>query len=200
MKTIFKLALIVITTAALFGCGTTAKRIAQMSQSDKADVFAEVKGDEPIPKGFVGLIIRANIKTHVEGYYILESKESQHGKQSYPFLVNIDGQAVRWEVNGIRDSKPKYDKDGTSRDPEAGEGMKYAIDRKLRLRVGSHKVFFGLPEDSYSTEVKITLTEGARHVLEFKPIYRTKRIPTRIPTFLQGIVRYEVVLDSVKVN
>ncbi|MDP2156637.1 MAG: hypothetical protein Q8K68_02875, partial [Nitrospirota bacterium] len=84
---------------------------------------------------------------------MLESKESLHGKVKYPFVVNIDGQAARWEVDGVKDVKPAYDADGkTSRDPEAGEGFRYVLEKKIRLRAGSHRVFFGLPEDNFSIE------------------------------------------------
>jgi len=187
--------------SSLIGCGTTAKQIATMSQSEKTDVFTEVKVGEAIPKGFAVLIIKANIKTHVKGYYALESKESLHGKEKYPFLVNIDGQAARWEVEGIKDIKPAYDADGeTSRDPEAREGLKYVLEKKIRLNAGTHKVFFGLPEDNYSTEVEISLKEGEMSTLEFKPIYRTKKIPTRIPTFLKGIDKYEVFLNNKQIS
>lgn len=186
-----------IVLIALVGCGTAAKQIQMKSQSEKTDVFTEIKAGEPIPKGSAELIIKANIKTHIEGYYIGESKESLHGKQAYPFLINIDGQAVVWNTEGVKDSKPKYDKDGkTSRDPEAGEGIKYTLEKNFRLTTGTHRVFFGLPEDKYSVEVEITLKEGASSVLEFRPIYRTKRIPTRIPTFLEGINKYEVFLND----
>lgn len=168
-----------------------------MSQSEKTDIFTEAKEDEPIPKGFVGLTIKANIKTHVEGYYMLESKETFHGKEKYPFVVNIDGQAARWEVVGIKDVKPAYDPDGkTSRDPEAREGFEYNLEKKVQLTAGTHKVYLGLPEEKYSTEVVISLKEGETGMLEFKPIYRTKKIPTRIPTFLRGIDKYEVFLND----
>ncbi|TSA10475.1 MAG: hypothetical protein D4R73_05210 [Deltaproteobacteria bacterium] len=190
----------VLTGLSLLGCGTTAKEIQARSQSEKADIFTEVKDGGTIPNGFAELTIKANIKTHIEGYYILESIESLHGKEKYPFLVNIDGQAARWEVDGIKDIKPAYDSDGkTSRDPEAREGFKYVLEKKLRLHAGTHKVFFGLPEDNYSTEVEISLKEGETNTLEFKPIYRTKRIPTRIPTFMKGIDKYEVFLNDKQV-
>jgi len=190
------------------GCGTTAKEIRARSQSEKTDIFTEVKDGSAIPKGFAELTIKANIKTHIEGYYILESKESRHGKQGYPFVFNIDGQAVEWKVDGVKDIKPAYDADGkTSRDPEARKGFKYVLEKKLRLHAGTHKVFFGLPEDNYSTEVEISLKEGETnklefkpiYILEFKPIYRTKRIPTRIPTFMKGIDKYEVFLNDKQV-
>ena len=185
----------------LTGCGATAKEIQMRSQSEKADVFTEVKNGGIIPAGFAELTIKADIKTHVEGYYALESKASRHGNQTYPFLINIDGQAVLWEVDGSRDIKPAYDSDGkTSHDPEAGEGVKYVLEKKVRLTARAHTVFFGLPEDSYSTEVKLSLKEGEIATLEFKPVYRTKRIPKRIQTFLRGIHRYDFFLNGEPVS
>ena len=197
MKRLLIFFVAILTGLSLPGCGTTAKEIQMRSQSEKTDIFTEVKDGSAIPHGFAELIIKANIKIHVEGYYILESKESLHGKEKYPFLVNIDGQAARWEVEGIKDIKPAYDADGkTNRDPEAREGFKYVLEKKIRLGGGMHKVFFGLPEDNYSIEVEISLKEGEMSILEFKPIYRTKKIPTRIQTFIKGIDKYEVFLNE----
>ena len=143
------------------GCGTAVKEMQMKSQSERTDVFVEVKDGEPIPEGFADLIITANIKTPLAGYYMLASKKSLHGKPGYPFLINIDGQAVVWKSEGVLDSKPAYDKDGkTSLDPEAREGMKYALNKKVRLRAGSHRIFFGLPEENYSSTVDIELKDG----------------------------------------
>lgn len=193
---------LVITLGIVFaGCGTSAKVIQARSQSEKTDIFTEIKDGGTIPRGFAELTIKADIKTHVEGYYILESNESQHGRQKYAFLVNIDGQAARWEVDGIKDVKPAHDADGkTSRDPEAREGIKYILEKKVQLTAGSHKVFFGLPEDKYYTELQISLKEGETSAIEFKPVYRTKRIPTRIPTFMKGIDKYEVFLNGKRIS
>lgn len=167
------------------------------SQGEKTGVFTEVKNGDTPQKGFADVTIKSNIKTHLEGFYSGESKKSLHGKADYPFLLNIDDQAIVWNTAGIKDSKPKYDQDGkTSRDPEAGEGMKYILEKKLRLVAGTHKVFFGLPEDKYAIEFEITLKDGEASTLELKPIYKTKRIPTRIPTFLEGINKYEVFLNG----
>lgn len=189
-----------LTGLSVIGCGTTAKEIQTRSQSEKAGVFTEVKGGGAIPKDFVELIIKANIKTHLEGYYMLESKESKHGKQKYPFLFNIDGEAARWEVDGIKDVKPAYDVEGkTSLDPEARDGYRYVLEKKIRLHAGSHKVFFGLPEDNYSSEVELSLKEGETSTLEFKPVYKTKKHPIRIPTFIKGINKYEVFLNDKQV-
>ncbi len=187
----------VLLMSSLLGCGTAAKEIRSRSLGEKTDVFKEIGSGGAIPKGFTDLIIKANIKTDIEGYYVLESKESLHGKQGYPFIFNIDGQGIEWKVNGVKDVKPAYDADGkTSRDPEAREGFKYILEKKVRLAAGTHKVFFGLPEEKYSIEVEVSLKEGEAGTLEFRPVYKYKTKPIRIPSFLKGISKYEVFLDG----
>lgn len=99
-------------------------------------------------------------------------------------------------MDGVKDIKPAYDKDdGSSHDPEVGEGMKYVIEKKIRLAAGPHKVFFGLPEEPYYRTADITVEDGKLYVLEFKPYYQRKAKPDR-PTFLKGISNYEVVLKE----
>lgn len=197
MKKITVLLSVVLVLAILAGCGAAAKTIAARSASERTDVFTEVTGAETIPDGYADVSISAEIKTHLEGYYKGESKETAHGKESYPFLFNIDGQAVAWKAPGQKHVLPKYEADGkTSHDPEAGEGMKYVLNKKIRLRAGAHKLFFGLPEDEYYLEADIVLPEGKASVLELKPKYWHKHVPTRIPTFFRGVSKYILSLNG----
>ena len=182
------------------GCGATAKEIARMSQSVRKDVFAEIISEGPAPAGFADLVIRASLKTPPAGYYFFESKAFSHGKAVETFLINIDGQAVLWQVEGGKHVLPEYVDDKTSRDPEAGEGMKYMLEKKVRLAAGSHKVFFGLPDEPYYTTTNISVKGGGSYVLEFEPDYRYKTVPTRIPTFLNGIAKFEVMFKSMVVK
>jgi hypothetical protein len=85
MHRLFIFFVFVITCFSLLGCGTSAKEIRVRSQNDRTDVFTEVKLNETIPKSFSDLIIKANIKTHVEGYYILESKNLSMERKIIPF-------------------------------------------------------------------------------------------------------------------
>jgi len=194
------ISILVVALGLMVGCGTAGKTIIAKSQSERADVFQEISATEAIPAGYADLMIRASIKTHVEGYYGEEPKESAHGKEFYPFLVNIDGQAVLWKVEGKKHELPLYVDGITSRDPEAGNGMKYILEKKVRLAAGTHKVFFGLPEEPYYTEADITVTSGNAYVLEFMPKYWHKHVPTRMQTFLKGIYMYEVYVNGVKVD
>lgn len=197
MKKMIQIMLSFITGIVLIGCGATAKEIRAKSLSERTDVFREVKDESTPPKGFADVSITASIKTHLEKYYVLESKESLHGKPGYPFVLNIDGQSVTWTVDGQKDSQPKYDEKGkTIPDPEAGEGIKYILEKKIRLTAGSHRLFFGLPEDDYAFEVDILLKEGELNILEFQPVYKSKRMPYRMPTFLKGIQKYEMILNG----
>lgn len=183
------------------GCGATAKMIAAKSQSERADVFTEAFDTGVKPQGFVDMVVKANLKTHVAGYYSGEAQTSLHGKPGYPFVLNIDGQAVVWKVDGHEDVKPAYDEQGkTSTDPEARKGVKYLLEKKLRLREGAHKVYLALPEDDYIVEADIALRSGEEAVLEFKPLYWHKHIPYRMPTFLKGISKYEIYLNGEKIK
>ena len=185
----------------LIGCGTMANTIIkQKTQNARTDVFTEMKNDDSPTQDFVTLAIKATIKTPLEGYYLFESKDSMFGKPGYPFVINIDGQAVAWKVDGQKEILPSYDKDGkTSHDPEAGEGIKYVLEKKIQLRAGTHKVFLGLSNDDYFKELEIKLQEGKTYTLEFKPIYKYKTQPTRIPAFKKGIKEYEAYLNNMHI-
>ncbi len=197
MKKLMQFVIAVATGVTIVGCGATAKEIARMSHSERMGVFAEVPAGGPAPEGFVDMVIKASIKTPLEGYYAFESKKSAHGKPAYPFLINIDGQAVLWKVDGEKETIPLYDEKGkVSHEPDAGVGMKYIPEKKVRLIAGPHTIFFGLPEETYYTKIELTLKEDGPSVLEFKPRYRYKKIPTRIPAFLQGIGNYEALLNG----
>lgn len=187
---------VVLMLAVLSGCGAAARTIAARSTSDKYDVFTEVSSNEAAPAGYADVLITANIKTHLEGFYKGESKASSHGKEAYPFLFNIDGQAVLWKAEGKKHELPSYIDGKTSHDPDAGEGIKYTLNKKIRLRAGSHKLFFGLPEDDYYREVVINVKEGEALTLAFNPVYKYKTLPTRIPTYMKGVSDYDMLVNG----
>jgi hypothetical protein len=191
-------AMIVMTIMAIFaGCGSTTKEIARMSQSEKTGVFAEVTSEGPAPAGYADLVIKASLKTPLPGHYTFE--RSARGKAIYAFLINIDGQAVLWQEQGQKHLLPEYVNGKTSRDPEAGKGMKYVLEKRVRLAVGSHNVFFGLPDEPNYATTNISVKSGERYVLEFKPNYRYKIMPTRIPTYFKGVSKFEVMFQEIVV-
>jgi hypothetical protein len=185
----------------LAGCVTTSQFMTARSQGARSDVFEEVGEKDTVSREYVLLEIRASIKTHVEGYYPIESKDSIHGKKGYPFVLNIDGQAVVWKVDGQEETIPIHFEKG-GRNPEGGTGVRYEIRKKIRLAAGSHRVFFGLPAEDYYREFDVTLTAGRTYALTFAPVYK-QRIPNlqRIPgirRFTNGFDRYEKVWTEIR--
>jgi hypothetical protein len=169
----------------LAGCVTTSQFMTARSQGARSDVFEEVGEKDTVSREYVLLEIRASIKTHVEGYYPIESKDSIHGKKGYSFVLNIDGQEETIPIH--------FEKGG--RNPEGGTGVRYETRKKIRLAAGSHRVFFGLPAEDYYREFDVTLTAGRTYALTFVPVYK-QRIPNlqRIPgirRFTNGFDRYE---------
>ena len=193
MKKLWCYLLLAAFISTILGCGLAAREIKLKSQSERTDVFKEVKEEGPPPQGFFDLNIKASIKTNLEGYYFFESAKTYHSRSGYPFLINIDGQSLVWKIDGQKEISPG-DAHG-KRDPEGGEGMRYVLHKKVRLVSGPHNLFLGLPGEDYFKEVSLTLPGRGPHVLEFKPIYRSKRgRSTR--SFLNGVKRGEMFLDG----
>lgn len=187
MKGLLRYVLLAILGIALIGCSGGLREITAKSQSERAGVFKEAQDSGPAPQGVAEVILKAEIKTHLEDHYLLEKAGTYHGAPRYPMLVNIDGQATTWEVEGQKESAPTYIDKSVKRNPERGEGMKYSLSKRIWLSPGSHQVFFGLPGDRVFREVVIMVEEGKPSVLEFKPVYRRYR--TQGPIFTRGVSR-----------
>lgn len=196
MTKLFILLMLITLEATVGGCGIKLKDIKTESTMGTAAVFNEVKEESTIPQGFVDVVIKASIKTHEGGYYRLEPKETMHGKQSYPFVINIDGQSIAWQADGKKDNAPDYDEQG-NKNSEGGVGVKYLLEKKIRIMAGSHIVSLTIPEDNIFTKVKVTLKEGELHVLEFKPVYKQLKLGRQFKKpFLYEIESYNVSLDD----
>jgi hypothetical protein len=100
MKYLYHFVIAITVIVTLGSCEASTKMIARMSQSERTDVFTEAVSEGPTPADYADLVIKASLKTHLSGDYSLESKGSAHGKAVYPFLINIDGQAVLWQAEG----------------------------------------------------------------------------------------------------
>jgi len=179
--------------ALLWGCGSALKQINAKSLSTRSDVFVEIKNDEAIPSGYSDVIIKVSIKTPPTGYYLWESKDSFSGKPGFPFIFNIDGQAVAWKIDGQEEITPPYDEKG-ERIPDGGRGIRYILNKKIRLTTGSHKLFLGVPEAEYAREFVIFVKDGVS-TLEFKPVYRGDHQRTA-PSFINGIHTFELFCDG----
>ena len=147
------------------GCSTSQEPIKAGSITPRTDVFREVSDGSPIPQGYADLRVVSSLKTHREGVYPL--KKDAHGTPDYVLLLTIDGQTARMKGASIEEScEPRR-----LRDPEAGEGIRYAFRTVVRLKAGTHTVIVASPDDDVTVEREITLAEGRSNTLELEPVY-----------------------------
>jgi hypothetical protein len=182
----------------LSACVTAQKEIALKQNSTATGVFKEIQDGAPTPKDVTDLVIKASIKTPVSGYHLFESEKHRHGKPNYPFVFNVDGQAVVWEVDGVPEITSQEGED-KARGPEAGEGFRYLLEKRIHLAPNSHTVFFGLPDEDCRTENMIEIEKNRVNVLEYRPVYgKTGRAIS--PHFLYGIKGLEVYLNGTRIG
>ncbi len=194
MKTTFRLLLGFLPAIILAGCGASMEMIRSKSQSQASQVFQEVKDMSQPPAGYADLVLKASLKTHLPGYYLLEPKSSPYGQPTYAFVINIDGQARTYEVQGRLEEGPAVDDQGRV-SSEKGLGMKYVLERNFRLEAGQHNIFLGIPGDQYFKEVTVTLEEAESYVLEFQPHYR--RYTRGREAFENGLFGYAAYLHKI---
>jgi hypothetical protein len=100
MRTILTGILIAITTIALIaGCARPVRQTADIVRSDSMNVFSEAKDGMPETRK-VDIVVSLSLKTHLRGFYFLESGKSLHGKPGYPLVFTVDGQSIVWQEEG----------------------------------------------------------------------------------------------------
>ena len=189
--------LIFIMSGLLFGGRATNSALSDRIHGkavEQAVVFEEIKDNISSDESSV-LVIKATMKTVKEGFYPLESKNTLHGKPEYPFVFNIGGQGIVWLAKGLADKQT--DRIDENRNPEGGEGVKYILEKRIRIKPGTYKIFFGLAEEKFQKEFEITLTGRGPGIMEFKPVYG--RDKGKGPMFYRGLSDFEVFFDGHKV-
>lgn len=188
------LLLIVMTLAVISGCAESSALIKASSTSIRTDVFKELNDGGSIPLGYADLRIASSLKTHKPGIY---SSKDIHGTPDYKLLLNIDGQAVQLQ-GSLREEniEPRG-----LRDAEAGEGIRYQFDKRVRLNAGTHKVVIAILADDVAVERVISLPEGSSNSLVLEPVYKTtpgKRRPASygVTSFQEGIRGFQVILNG----
>lgn len=193
MKRFVSTVAIMILVLGAASCVRAVRTPETVEQGRMKGIFTEV-AEGPIEAGKADLIIKLSMKTHPSNHYVIESKESLHGKPGYPFIVTIDGQSVLWREEGQIEKTPEYDAKGV-RTPEGGEGRRYVLEKRLRLVPGDHRVEIDLPEERYTYRTSVVLGQKTQaYVLEYRPVYRPST--QHRPGFLHGLAQLEPFLDG----
>jgi hypothetical protein len=196
MKNMMRVVLLVSLVVIFANCGAAREQIRTQSVTEREGVFQEIATTEGPPAGFADVVLKASLKTHLSGEgTLLESGDSPHGGPFYSFVLNIDGQAVTWKVPGQRENIPVL-RDRHSK--EEGDGMKYGLEKRIRLRAGTHRIFFGVSEEDYSKTATVNLQEGKSYTLEFYPIYQ--RFLRGHSASRLGLLGFNASIDNTPIN
>ena len=188
------LILLITAVALVSGCADSSTLIKKSSSSLRGDVFEELTDGGTVPQGYADLRITSSLKTHKPGIY---SAKDIHGTPDYRMLLNIDGQAVQLQ-GSLREENVEQ---RGLRDEEAGEGIRYLFEKKLRSKAGTHKIVIAIPADDLAVEREITLPEGSSNSLVLEPIYRGASVKRRpgfygVKSFKEGIGGLRVLLNG----
>ena len=192
MRSVFVVAVLILAA----NCGAAREQIRTQSMTEREGVFQEVTTVDEPPPGFADVVVKASLKTHLSGEGpLLECENSPHAGPFYHFTLNIDGQAVTWEVKGVSENSPLVQGRHL---PEEGKGMKYSLEKRIRLRAGTHRIFFGVPEEDYTHTMTVDLQEGKSSTLEFQPTY--PRYKWGHPAFRLGFVGFNALFNNTSSN
>jgi hypothetical protein len=196
MKKVMDSILIIALLIMAANCGAARDQIQTQSLTGREGVFQEVTTVDEPPPGFADVVLKACLKTHLAGEgTLLECGDSPHGGPFYHFTLNVDGQEVTWKVPGQRENLPVVQ--GRHFQDE-GDGMKYALEKRIRLRAGTHLIFFDVPEGDYAKPVTVNLQEGKSYTLEFRPIY--PRYKWGHPAFQLGFLGFDARFKDISNN
>jgi len=195
MKKIMHWAFLLAFVVLAANCGAAREQIRTQSKTLCEGIFCEVNTPDGPPPGYADVVIKASLKTPLPGEYRLESGSSPHGGPFYHFTVNVDGQAVTWKVPGQRENLPVVKGQDS---PDEGDGMRYTLEKKIRLRAGTHQIFLGVREKNTAKTVIVDLREGALSTLEFRPI--SPRYKHGRPAFRLGFLGFNEVFNNTSNN
>ena len=50
--------------------------------------------------------------------------------------------------------------------------MRYGLEKKIRLRAGTHRILLGVSEENCIKTMTVNLQQGKSYTLEYRPIYQ----------------------------
>jgi hypothetical protein len=184
---------VLLTTLVFFGCAHATREHIIQKASEVGSSFEVInEEDKQLPDGYSELLIKAWIKIPKKETYLIKKKPPRNENSEYPFVLNINGQGVFWTVHCMLDDQGMYAYN--KRNPEGGIGLMCRLRKRIRLKSGCYKVYLGLPEEEFDTEVNVCLTDHSWNVLEFKPIYW--KPGDNIRSFWNGISRFDIFLNG----
>jgi len=216
MNKLFTFCMLAIYGIILGSCGTAVHDTIKTNLAyERTNVFTEINDRGDPSQGFADVVVKASIKSNAETNSLIESKGIYNGENEYTFSLKIDGQSIIWRVMGERESIDHGDEKDINHQ-EHGKGIRYVLDKKIRVAAGNHRVIFTIPgKINLTKQAEIDFKAGEKYVLEFKPKYKSLCVTTHIKrrhpkpsyscdrgkiTFSAGIKDFDISLNGNKIK
>lgn len=170
--------------AAMCGCAANEKLIAEVSRTQRNDIFTEVRDATP-PPGMATVEFNLSLKSN-SSYFM--GSYVKHTNPPYRVNLSIDGQETIVEAEPVLEERLPIDPTV----PESGTGWKYRFVKRIALAPGKHHLSVVLPLDNVRVEREIDVRPGSNAVT-VTPVYKRKMLrPYRGENFSAGVKRMEV--------
>lgn len=190
MNNMKKYTLLIASLLLLGGCAAN-QTVRQLETPNAQGGFQVVKDADGQPSaGYGDLKIALNLKTRNPGTFLVDT--TGYGTERYKLQIGINGQTET--IAGVM--TPESGEYKGSKDPEAGNGVRYRFAKTLRLPVGEHRLVLALPGDTVVFEHVVTIRHGVS-VLNLQPVYGRKDSHRMIgfygdTTYYEGVRRLTV--------
>ena len=190
MKNMKKYTFLIASLFLLGGCAAnqTVRQLETQPLQGERQVV-KISADQAAP-GFGDLQLSLELKTRNHGTLLFDT--AGYGTEKYALLVRVNGKPLQ-VAGGMTGETGDY---RGSRDPEAGNGVRYRFATTLRLPVGMHTLICELPGEGVVFEQQVVVGEGVNR-LKLQPVYKRKDSHRLIgfygdTTYYEGVRRLTV--------
>lgn len=117
---------------------------------------------------------------------IITHVKKRQTEDSYTFTFFVDGKEIKESVKGEKEKESNLAE-------ERGEGVHFALIKRLRVKPGVHEIALK-SEEGYSSKIERELTVGKIYTVRFEPIYGPARFG-RPKNFREGLMYFEIYFD-----
>jgi hypothetical protein len=141
-----------------------------------ADVKDIAFGTSAPSKEEADIIIMAHVK-----------KKMTENRNTYSFTLIVDGKEFKESIKGVNEKESDITE-------ERGEGIRYSLVKRIRVKPGIHEITLLTPEEKHSSKIIRELAGGKTYTVRFEPIYGPMRLG-RPKHFRSGVMNFDIFFE-----
>jgi len=121
------------------------------------------------------------IKAHVK-------KKMTENPYTYTFTLIVDGKEIKESIKGVNEMESDISE-------ERGEGVRYSLVKRIRVKPGMHEIKLLTSEGKHSSKIIRELAGGKTYTVVFEPIYGPIKLG-RPKNFREEILYFETYFEA----